>query len=91
MNEKNPFDTPETLPELKRTNVEPRSIIVASMVGGLVGLVLGVVGVVALLFFIQGMPGVIEILILFLAIAILFVIPGLAIGAALGGFVNRKR
>ena len=91
MNETNPFDAPATLPEGKRTEVKPRSVVVGSMIGGLVGLALGVAGVVALCFFVQGMPGVLEILILFIGISVLLVIPGLAIGAALGASVNRKK
>jgi len=91
MNKTNPFEAPSMLTQSKRSKGRPLSIVVCATIGGLVGLLLGAFGVLALCYFVGGTPGVAEILLLVILIFTFLVVPGVAIGTTIGAFLNRRK
>ena len=66
------------------------SVVFTSMVGGTIGLVLGVLGLVILFLTFPGMPGILELLILFAGITLVLILPGAIIGAIVGLAINSQ-
>ena len=92
MDETNPLDVPSASSQ-SATDYSSRSmsVTITSILGGLIGFVVGVIGVVAIFFVIPGMPGVAELLLLLIGISIFLVVPGAFIGAVIGFVVNSRQ
>lgn len=88
MDDNNPFDPPSSSANLATTNGGPISMAVTSVIGGLVGLILGLVGIAALFFVIPGTPGAAEILFLLVGVLVVLVLPGAVTGTIVGFVMN---
>ncbi len=90
MNDTNPFSAPSESPAGGSPRGRSGSVLISSVVGGLIGLMLGVFGIVALFLIIPGAPGLVEILLLGLGVIAVLMLPGAVIGAVVGFAMNSR-
>ena len=89
MDDENPFDPPSATPTQASNSGRSIFVVISSLVGGLVGLVIGVMGIAVMSIF-MGTPGMLEILILLVGISIILVIPCAFVGAIFGSALNSR-
>ena len=88
MDKKNPFDSPQSA--LPTKSSRPISIAIGTVLGGLAGLLLEVIGVMVLFAVIPGMPSIFQMWFLLVFVAVLLVVPCSAIGTFAVLFINRR-
>ena len=91
MEKPNPFDPPSSTQRKISGNSRSVSVAVSSIVGGAIGLVIGGIAIAVLVMATGGIPGIAEITIWLVLIAILLVLPGAVTGAIIGLGINSQK